>query len=45
MATKQQTKAKRMANPWIKHVQVVKKENPKLTLREVLQKAKKSYKK
>jgi hypothetical protein len=39
------TKAKRMANPWIKHVQTVKMANPKLTLKEVLQKAKKSYKK
>lgn len=32
-------------NPWLAHVKVVKKENPKMLLSEVLKLAKKSYKK
>jgi|24BtaG_2_1085350.scaffolds.fasta_scaffold01057_8 hypothetical protein len=34
-----------MANKWIVHVKKVKQKNPKKTLKEVLQLAKKSYKK
>jgi len=34
-----------MANKWIEHVKKVKKENPKLALKDVLKKAKGSYKK
>lgn len=34
-----------MANKWIEHVKKVKKQNSKLTLKEVLKLAKKSYKK
>jgi hypothetical protein len=34
-----------MANKWIEHVKKVKKENPKLLLKEVLKKASKSFKK
>jgi hypothetical protein len=30
-------------NKWIEHVKKVKKENPKLCLKDVLKKAKKSY--
>lgn len=32
-------------NPWLDHVKKVKKDNPKLALRDVLKKAKGSYKK
>lgn len=32
-------------NPWIKHLMQVKKENPKLTLTQAMQEAKKTYKK
>jgi hypothetical protein len=32
-------------NPWIIHVKKVKKENPKLALKEILKIAKRSYKK
>lgn len=32
-------------NPWLEHVKKVKKENPKLSFKEVLIKAKRSYKK
>ena len=34
-----------MANKWLEHVKKIKKENPKLMLKEVLKKAKGSYKK
>jgi hypothetical protein len=34
-----------MTNEWIKHVKEVKKENPKLQLKDVLKKAKETYKK
>lgn len=34
-----------MANKWLLHVKEVKKEYPKLSLKEVLKKAKASYKK
>lgn len=34
-----------MANKWIEHVKKVKKDNPNLTLKEVLKKAKTTYKK
>lgn len=33
-----------MTNPWLEHVKKVKKENPKLAFKEVLKKAKKTYK-
>lgn len=32
-------------NPWLVHVKKVKKENPNISFKEVLAKAKKSYKK
>lgn len=32
-------------NPWLEHVKKVKKENPKLSFKEVLMKAKKTFKK
>jgi len=34
-----------MANPWIEHIKKIKKQNRKLSLKEVIQIAKKSYKK
>ena len=37
--------AKRKENPWLTHVKKVKKENPELKFKDVLKKAKKSYKK
>jgi hypothetical protein len=36
---------KKKTNPWIAHVKKVKKENPKLSLKEILIRAKRSYKK
>ena len=33
------------SNPWLDHVKKIKKDNPKLALKEVLKKASKSYKK
>ena len=33
------------SNPWIEHVQKVKKENPTLSLRDAIIKAKETYKK
>lgn len=32
-------------NPWIEHIKEVKKENKGMSLKEVIQKAKKTYKK
>jgi len=37
--------AEKKINPWLLHVKKVKKENPKLSFKEVLKEAKKSYKK
>ncbi len=34
-----------MANPWIEHVKKTKKENPKLSFKDVLKKASKDFKK
>ena len=34
-----------MGNPWLDHVKVVMKNNPKLSFKQVLKKAKKTYKK
>jgi len=35
--------ATKKTNPWLVHIKKVKKENPKLSFKEVLVKAKKSY--
>jgi len=34
-----------MANKWLEHVKEVKKDNPKLMLKDILKKASESYKK
>jgi len=36
---------KQIKNPWMKHLDEVKKANPKLTLSEAMQKASETYKK
>ena len=36
---------KKKENPWLSHVKLIKKKNPKMKFKDVLKEAKKSYKK